>query len=46
MLVIQLILFCLLFIGMAKFGVRGAGINGIFFYPKPVQEWVVALGLP
>lgn len=45
MLVFQLILFCLLFIGMVKLGVRCEGINGIFFYPKPVQERAVALGL-
>lgn len=42
--IVQLILFCLFFIGMVKLGVRGAGINGIFFYPKPVQERAVAIG--
>lgn len=45
MMLFQLILFCLFFIGMVKIGVRDAGINVIFFYPKPVQERVVALGL-
>lgn len=45
MIVIQLILFCLLFIGMVKFGVRDGAINGIYFYPKPVQERAVAIGL-
>lgn len=34
MIIIQLILFCLLFIGMVKFGVGNKGINGIFFYPN------------
>lgn len=42
---IQLILFCLLFIGMVKFGVRDGAINEIYFYPKPVQERAVAIGL-
>lgn len=45
MLIFQLILFCLLFIGMVKFGVRNGAINGIYFYPKPVQERAVAIGL-
>lgn len=41
----QLILFCLLFIGMVKLGVGNEGINEIYFYPKPVQERAVAIGL-
>ena len=45
MIIIQLILFCLLFISMVKFGVRDGAINEIYFYPKPVQERVVAIGL-
>ncbi len=45
MIVIQLILFCLLFIGMVKLGVRDKGINEIYFYPRPVQERAVAIGL-
>lgn len=45
MIMIQLILFCLLFIGMVKFGVRDGAINEIYFYPKPVQERAVAIGL-
>ena len=45
MLIFQLILFCLLFIGMVKFGVRDGAINEIYFYPKPVQERAVAIGL-
>ncbi len=45
MIIIQLILFCLLFIGMVKAGVGNEGINGIFFYPKAVQERAVDIGL-
>lgn len=45
MIIIQLILFCLLFIGMVKLGVGNEGVNEIFFYPKAVQERAVAIGL-
>lgn len=45
MIVIQLILFCMLFIGMVKLGVGNEGINEIFFYPKAVQERAVDIGL-
>ena len=43
--VIQLILYCALFTLMVKLGVGGSALNGLFFYPKPVQEKVYALGL-
>ena len=45
MIMIQLILFCLLFIGMVKFGIRDGAINEIYFYPKPVQERATSIGL-
>lgn len=45
MILFQLILFCLLFIGMVKFGIRDGAINEIYFYPKPVQERAIAIGL-
>ena len=45
MILFQLILFCLLFISMVKFGVRDGAINEIYFYPKLVQERAVAIGL-
>ena len=45
MMPLQLALFCLLFIGMVKFGVRDGAIHEIYFYPKPVQAQAVALGL-
>lgn len=44
-LIIQVILYCLLFTGMVKFAVRGGAIDGLYFYPKPVQERAVAIGL-
>ena len=45
MIIIQLILYCALFTLMVKLGVRNNALNGLFFYPKPVQEKVYALGL-
>jgi len=36
--VIQLILFCLLFTLMVRYSVRGGSVNGLFYYPKTVQE--------
>ena len=45
MIVLQLILFCALFTMMVKLAVGGSALNGLYFYPKPVQEKVYALGL-
>lgn len=45
MIVLQLILFCGLFTLMVKLGVGNNALNGLFFYPKPVQEKVFELGL-
>ena len=45
MIVIQLILYCALFTLMVKIGVRNNALNGLYFYPKPVQEKVYELGL-
>ena len=45
MIVLQLILFCALFTLMVKLAVGGSALNGLYFYPKPVQEKVYALGL-
>ena len=44
-LVFQMILYLLLFTEMVALGVRGGAVNGLFFYPKPVQERAFALGL-
>ena len=43
--VFQLFLFCLLFTALVKFAVRGGAIDGLYFYPKPVQERAIAIGL-
>ena len=45
MLILQLALYCLLFTAMVRFSVRGGAVNGLFFYPKPVQERAFAIGL-
>lgn len=43
--IIQLILYCALFTLMVKLGVGNSALNGLFFYPKSVQEKVYELGL-
>ena len=45
MIVIQLILYCLLFTAMVALAVRGGAIDGLYFYPKTVQEWAFEIGL-
>lgn len=45
MIIVQLILYCLLFTAMVRFAVRGGAVNGLYFYPKPVQERAVEIGL-
>ena len=44
MIVLQLILFCVLFTLMVKIGVGSSALNGLYFYPEPVQEKVYELG--
>ena len=44
-LVIQLVLYCLLFTGMVKYSVRGGALDGLYFYPKSVQERAIEIGL-
>ena len=43
--VIQLVLFCLLFTLMVRYSVRGGAVNGLFYYPKTVQERAFEFGL-
>jgi len=43
--VIQLLLFCLLFTLMVRYSVRGGAVNGLFYYPKTVQERAFEIGL-
>lgn len=45
MILLQLILFCLLFTLMVRLSAIGGGINALYFYPKPVQEKAFSLGL-
>ena len=45
MIIVQLILYCALFTLMVKLGVGNSALNGLFFYPKPVQDKVYVLGL-
>lgn len=43
--VLQLCLFCGLFTALVAIGMGGRAINEIYFYPKPVQDRAVELGL-
>ena len=45
MIFLQLVLYCALFTLMVKLGVGSNALNGLYFYPKPVQERVYQLGL-
>lgn len=45
MIIIQLILYCLLFTGMVRLAVKGGAVDGLYFYPKPVQERAIEIGL-
>ena len=45
MIILQLVLFCGLFTLMVKLAVGGSALNGLYFYPRPVQEKVLELGL-
>ncbi len=45
MIILQLILFCALFTLMVKLAVGNNALNGLYFYPKPVQERSFEIGL-
>ena len=45
MIILQLIILCALFTLMVKLAVGSSALNGLYFYPKPVQEKVFELGL-
>lgn len=45
MIVLQLLLYCLLFTVMVKLFVIGGAVNGLYFYPKDVQARAIAIGL-
>ena len=42
---IQMVLFYLLFTAMVMYAVRGGAIDGLYFYPKAVQERAIDIGL-
>ncbi|MDO5377771.1 MAG: hypothetical protein Q4G52_05490 [Clostridia bacterium] len=42
---VQLILFLALFTGMVAYAVKDGAVNGLFFYPKQVQERAFEIGL-
>lgn len=44
-LILQLILYCALFTLMVKYAVRGCAIDGLYFYPKTVQDRAIEIGL-
>ena len=43
--VIQLILYCLLFTLMVRYAVKDGAVNGLYFYPKTVQVRAIEIGL-
>ena len=45
LIILQLSLFCLLFTAMVRYAVKGGAIDGLYFYPKPVQERAIEIGL-
>ena len=45
MIILQLIIYCLLFTAMVKYAVRGGAVNGLYFYPKAVQDRAIDIGL-
>ena len=45
MIVLQLLIYCLLFTAMVKIAVIGGAVNGLYFYPKEVQDRAIELGL-
>lgn len=45
MIILQLILYCLFYMGLVKLYVWNNAVNGLYFYPKPTQERAIALGL-
>ena len=43
--VLQMILYCALFTAMVKYAVKGGAVDGLYFYPKPVQDRAIEVGL-
>jgi len=45
MIILQLVIYCLIFTMMVRFSVRGGAIDGLYFYPKAVQDRAIEIGL-
>ena len=45
MIILQLFIYCLIFTLMVRYSVRGGAINGLYFYPKAVQDRAIEIGL-
>ena len=45
MMVLQLVIYCLIFTLMVRYAVRGGAVDGLYFYPKAVQERAIEIGL-
>ncbi len=45
MIILQLVLYCALFTVMVKLAVGNNAVNGLYFYPKAVQDRAVRIGL-
>ena len=45
MIVLQLVIYCLIFTLMVRYAVRGGAVDGLYFYPKTVQERAIEIGL-
>ncbi len=45
MIALELALYCFLFTMMVRYAVRGGAIDGLYFYPKIVQERAIEIGL-
>ena len=45
MIFLQLVLYCLLLVAIVKAAVRDNAVNGLYFYPKAVQEKAFEIGL-
>lgn len=45
MIVLELALYCLLFTIMVRYAVSGGAIDGLYFYPKAVQDRAIEIGL-
>ena len=43
--VFQLVLYCAMFTLMVKYAVKGGAIDGLYFYPKAVQDRAIQIGL-